>query len=333
MKWKHMGVAALTASALSLAFAPAHAEDEQTQARKQMEQARKELERARAELQRATRELARSMAQVDRHNPRVQQFEYMTNPDRAVLGVLISDDVEPREDRGVRLMAVTPGGGAEKAGLEAGDLLLALDGTSLARDAKESPQQRMRAVMRRLKVGDEVKAEYERDGRRETVAVRTHAPEPDLALSLPMFEHWVEHEDFVKHMPMPGPMYGFRGAAIRGLELAKLDEDLGRYFQTTEGVLVVKAPKSGALALRSGDVIQKIDGKAVYEPVTVLDLLRSRDAAQTVKLEILRQGRKAEIEGKIPVADARDHMRKEERRRQKRVLANPHARAVDDDGT
>jgi PDZ domain-containing secreted protein len=171
----------------------------------------------------------------------------------------------------------------------------------------------MRDVLKTLKAGDEVKVEIERDGKRKVLTVVTTAPEPDLAMAPPpgMIEEWLHDEDFEKYGgPMAGmPMFHFRGPAIRGLELCKLDEDLGSYFKTTDGVLVIKAPRGGALSLKSGDVIQKIDGDAVTEPITVLDKLRSRGDEQSVKLEIVRQGRKMELEGRIPVAEASPRFR------------------------
>jgi C-terminal processing protease CtpA/Prc len=326
MNVKHLGAGLL---ALSLGLAgPAWAGPEEDQARAELERARQEVEKARGELQKATRELARSMARVERDNPRAQYFEYMTNPDRAVLGVLIPDDHDDGETRGVRLLAVTPGSGADKAGLKAGDLLTALDGQPLAGDAQASPQKRLREQIRKLKAGDEVKVEYERDGRSHRATLKTQAPEPEIAMApLPMLQQWIEDEGFDKMGPMAAlPMFQFRGPAIRGLELAKLDADLGAYFKTQEGVLVVRAPKSDALGLKSGDVIQRIDGHAVAEPVTVLDKLRSRGAEQTVKIEVMRQGRKQAIAGKIPVADVHGRVRKDKHRRVE-IIAEP-----DDDG-
>jgi C-terminal processing protease CtpA/Prc len=303
----NMAAALLAALAFTLSAAPALAgpEEDQEQARKDLERAREELERARVELQKATRELARSMARVERDNPKVQYFEYMTNPQRAVLGVLIPDDNEAEETRGVRLLAVTPGSGAEKAGLKAGDLVTSLNGKPMAAEGKATPQKRMREVMRGLKAGDEVKVEYQRDGRGRSTTVVTQPPEPEIAIApLPMINEWLHSEEFEKAPLAGAPWFMFRGSAIRGLELAKLDEDLGSYFKTTEGVLVVKAPKDGALKLKSGDVIQKIDGVSVSEPVTVLDKLRSRGEEQAVELEVVRKGRRMELQGRIPVAEA-----------------------------
>lgn len=314
MKLKNLAGLALGAGLLVLAapgLAQGPRERGSEEQRAELDRARQEVERARVELQRATRELARSLAESDRGNPRAQYFEYMTDPQRAVLGVLINDESEAGDDRGVRLLAVSPGGGAEKAGLKAGDLVTALNGAPLAREGKRSPQKRLREALRTLKAGDEVKVDYERDGRRAGATVKTQAPEPELAMApLPMWQEFLDDEDFGKFMPMPGAGFPFRGPAIRGLELAKLDADLGAYFKTTEGVLVVKAPKSSALGLKSGDVIQKIDGDAVAEPVTVLDKLRSRGAEQSVKLEIVRQGRKSALEARIPAVERRKERRR-----------------------
>ena len=55
------------------------------------------------------------------------------------------------------------------------------------------------------------------------------------------------------------------------MELVELNEGLGQYFGTDEGLLVVSAPSSDALQLEDGDVIQKIDGR---EPTRVRHALR-----------------------------------------------------------
>jgi len=306
MRHLHIGAALLTVFALAMAAPAAAGPAEDQQARQDLERARQEVEKARAELQKATRELARSMAKVETDNPKAQYFEYMTDPKRAMLGVLIPDDFEDGETRGVRLQAVTPGSGAEKGGLRAGDLITSLNGQSLAAEGKKvSPQKRMKDVMRKLKAGDEVKVEYERDGRSRGTTVVTQAPEPLVMVpSMPILQDWLHDDEYAKGPMEAMPWFGFRGPAIRGLEMAKLDDDLGAYFKTTDGVLVVKAPKDGALGLKSGDVIQKVDGVSVSEPVTVLDKLRSRSEEQTVTLDIVRQGRGMELRGKIPVAEA-----------------------------
>ena len=304
MKMKVLAGAALLGLLLGVAE-PALAGSDKAQS-PELEQARQEVARAREELKRATRELARSLARVEKDNPRAQFFEYMTNPKRAVLGVIIDDEAN-KDDRGVTILAITPGGGAEKAGLKAGDVLLSMNGESLATKGNQRPEHRLRDVLGALEAGAELKAEYDRDGKRSKATIKTQAPEDDLAMGMipplpPRALLDMDSEDFE---PMLSFRRMFHGSAIRGLELCKIDEDLASYFKTRDGVLVIKAPKDAALGLKSGDVIQKIDGAAVSEPVTVMDKLRSRPSEQSVRIELLRQGKKLSLNAKIPVAEAR----------------------------
>lgn len=297
-------VSAALAGVLLAAIPAAFAAEPNTSA--DIEKARKEVEKAREELRRATRDLARSMATVEKDNPRAQYFEFMTNPKRAVLGVIIDD--ESGEDRGVTVLAATPGGGAEKAGIKAGDILLAVDGKSMAAKGTQRPEHHLREVLRKLEAGAAIKVEYLREGKRATTTLKTQAPETDLALSMipplpPQALLGMDEDEFKQFMPFD-KMFGMFGGPTRGMELCKLDEDLAAYFKTRDGVLVIKAPKDKALGLKSGDVIQKIGSDKVSEPITVMDKLRSRGEAQTVRIEILRQGKKLTLDATIPVADA-----------------------------
>lgn len=86
-----------------------------------------------------------------------------------------------------------------------------------------------------------------------------------------------------------------------GLNLASVDAQLGRYFGTDTGVLVLSAgPALGQL--QAGDVIRRIDGKAVATPRAVMDALRDRPADSTVAVEYLRDRVSASIQLKVPKA-------------------------------
>jgi S1-C subfamily serine protease len=95
-----------------------------------------------------------------------------------------------------------------------------------------------------------------------------------------------------------------------GLQLAKLDADLASYFQASEGVLVIKVPtdKEATLALKSGDVIQKIDGDTVETPVEAMDKLRDAGDKE-VKVDLIRHGKHETIKGKPPVREHSRHKR------------------------
>lgn len=77
-----------------------------------------------------------------------------------------------------------------------------------------------------------------------------------------------------------------------GLNLANLNPDLGAYFGTDHGVLVLSADVDASKSLKSGDVLLAIGGRKVERPEDALRLLREQ-AGNEVKVEVLRQ-RKAQ---------------------------------------
>jgi S1-C subfamily serine protease len=84
------------------------------------------------------------------------------------------------------------------------------------------------------------------------------------------------------------------------MELVELNKDLGRYFGTDSGLLVVSAPKSDALKLQAGDVIQSIDGR---EPTSVghaMRILGSYQAGEKLELKILRDKRAQKLDITMP---------------------------------
>lgn len=86
-----------------------------------------------------------------------------------------------------------------------------------------------------------------------------------------------------------------------GLNLASVDAQLGRYFGTDKGVLVLSAgPALGTL--QPGDVIQRVDGKAVDTPRAVMDALRDKPADSTIAVEYLRDRKSGTTQVKVPKA-------------------------------
>lgn len=86
-----------------------------------------------------------------------------------------------------------------------------------------------------------------------------------------------------------------------GVNLASLDAQLGRYFGTDTGVLVIS---TGAVLgqLQAGDVIQRVDGKAVTTPRGMMDVLRGKPADSTVAVDYLRDRQSASDQFKVPGA-------------------------------
>lgn len=107
----------------------------------------------------------------------------------------------------------------------------------------------------------------------------------------------------------PGSICGVRLTRLEdafrwnGLNLASVDAQLGRYFGTDTGVLVLSTgPTLGQL--QAGDVIRRVDGKAVETPRAVMDALRDKPADSTVAVEYLRDRVSANTQLKVPKAMA-----------------------------
>src|SRR2546425_7956477 len=69
------------------------------------------------------------------------------------------------------------------------------------------------------------------------------------------------------------------------LELVGLNPDLGEYFGTKEGLLVVKAPADSSLPVKGGDVILSIGGRKPSSPSHAMRILRSYEAGETGSIE------------------------------------------------
>jgi C-terminal processing protease CtpA/Prc len=328
-------VPALAALGIALAApvhagAPARSPDAQAKpSDEELKRARDELDKAREELQRAAERFAQMSMEANHDNPRARAWEYVTNPRRAMLGVMIANGPEKNgEIRGVLLTGVTPGSGADKAGLKSGDLLLSCNGQTLATKPRQrgGSERRLREIMGELKDGDQVKLDYEREGKRSAVTVTASRLE-HMGEELGPMMGWNDDGDYMlppvpptppmppmppsapmaplPPMPPMPPLPPLPPSAMHfhesgGVELAKLDANLAPYFHTDKGVLVVDAPRSGSLGLKSGDVIQQVDGKPVTSPVDVLDRFGEVRRDQKVKVDIVRQGRNMNLEGTLP---------------------------------
>jgi hypothetical protein len=86
-----------------------------------------------------------------------------------------------------------------------------------------------------------------------------------------------------------------------GLNLASLDSNLGKYFGTDKGVLVLSAG-SQLPGLQAGDVIRSIDGKPVSTPREAMDALRSHQAGDKASLALLRDHRDTSAQVTVPKA-------------------------------
>lgn len=100
---------------------------------------------------------------------------------RAALGVGTSSTGTARDTLGLMITSVTRGGPAEKAGLEEGNRIAAINGVSLRANAADledyeaggTLSRRLVRELAKAKPGDEVELRVYRDGRSQTVKVKT----------------------------------------------------------------------------------------------------------------------------------------------------------------
>src|SRR5439155_6359849 len=95
---------------------------------------------------------------------------------------------------------------------------------------------------------------------------------------------WMPNVTVMPRMPEMPDMQHFEfsfGMPWGDLELVSLNPDLGEYFGTKEGVLVVKAPADSSLPLKSGDVILKIGDRTPSSPSHAMRILRSYEAGES----------------------------------------------------
>lgn len=88
------------------------------------------------------------------------------------------------------------------------------------------------------------------------------------------------------------------------MELITLTPRLGSYFGADHGVLVARAPKSGALKLQDGDVIVSIGGRVPASSSQAIRILTSYDPGEKINLVILREHHRIDITTSMPAPPA-----------------------------
>lgn len=238
---------------------------------------------------------------------------------RARLGV----QVESGDDaKGAVIRAVEPGSPAQEAGLKPGDIITGVNGSPLAGkgDDDDSPAERLARLGREFKPDTAVTIDYQRDGAAHTATVKprllpggerrrviiTRDGDNEREIELPDMADLPEMPDMPEMPELPRfrhkshhPFMMSRGR-MNGLELMNLQGDLGDYFGVHEGLLVLRVAPKSELPLKAGDVILKVDGKAVAEPHDVMRALHHGKAGETIALEIQRKQLRQSLSVKRP---------------------------------
>jgi C-terminal processing protease CtpA/Prc len=279
------------------------AEERRAQAQLEKEEAKRQMREAERQLE----EAARRIAELSRQNlPRVVEIEksVMELEGKPRLGVTVGGNEGTGPVEGVNILGVSPGSAADDAGLRAGDVITAVNGESMSADDGTEANRRLLGVMKGVEEGDKLEVEYLRDGNVGKVEVEPRVMDVHAYAWAGDGEHFkfempAPHAapDVVRKYRFSSPLFG---SSWGDMELVELNEGLGRYFGTDAGLLVVNAPKSEALKLKDGDVIESIDGR---EPTSVghaMRILASYQAGETLELGIMRDKRRQTLNIEMP---------------------------------
>jgi membrane-associated protease RseP (regulator of RpoE activity) len=289
-----------------------------------------QLASAQADLQRSARRVADLSRQLgeDGMGPLVMQQRIVRRP---MLGVLFAADSQA----GVRIAGVTPESPAAKAGLRSGDRLTAIDGREILGSSGDLRVANARGLLDRLDVATPVQLTVQRGT--QTLALKAT---PSMRDDLPAFafvdpahlpgggdqDVMFLAREAAMAPPPPGVSPRIEREVIRmgpgemckgkecddlpllaeafrwhGLNLAAVDAQLGRYFGTNSGVLVLSTGQALA-GLQPGDVLRTIDGKPVATPRQAMAALEARPVGTRVDVEYLRDKRTAHAQVTVPKA-------------------------------
>ena len=230
------------------------------------EPVRDSLETAREKLDEAAGMFSEYIGKLD-----WQRFE-----ERPFLGILIA-----RADaEGIRVASVTPGGGAEEAGIQANDLIVRVNESDLT--GSSTPIMLLHKMLDDVEAGETVKVEVLRDGEPLNVDVV-----PQRGAMGRMFR--LEPGNSIEHVVdiWPGRNERRREKAF-GFKLVDVGESLGAYFGVDGGVLVLTADDDGELL--PGDVLQRVGDDDVTDADAAY--LALAEAEESTRVVVRRNGKR-----------------------------------------
>lgn len=225
---------------------------------------------------------------------------------RGRIGVMVNSRADKARDKiGAEVESVVPDGPADKAGLEAGDIITKFNGTALAgvkaddEDAS-GPGMKLVELARKLDPGDKVEIEYRRGAENRKATLEAEDMGNSFSFRMPDMEGLQRGMNEFRVMPRGLNFEFFGTGRWGGLELVSLNPDLGEYFGAKAGLLVVSVAEGSELSLKPGDVILSIAGRTPKTPSHAMRILGSYEQGETIELAIMRKQRRETISMTVP---------------------------------
>lgn len=311
-----LGLALLVGSTLLFAQSSEADAIDHEQLQQQMEQARQDLAEAAQRMARLQRELIQSEGgtqawvwksqdgelqdlpldlNIEVDADKVRHLAIAGFPPR--LGVVLDDS---GSDGSNRIVGVTPGSGAEQAGLRQDDRLVSIEGEDVTVDTSR----RIRELLTGRAPGDSVDVTILRGDSNELIMpVTLGSALQDISMigerMAPMMrdiEHHIIRVGPGQDAPVPPTPPGTTGLG-HNTQLINNHPGLEAYFGTGDGVLVLRIAADNSLNLESGDVVLSVDGESVSRPVDLGRALISRKEGEEIILQVMRQGVLTDVYG------------------------------------
>jgi len=184
----------------------------------------------------------------------------------------------PDDQQGALISQLLPGSAAEKAGLQTGDIITAVNGKPV------TDPMSLRLSVGGMRAGDQATVTYLRDGQSKTANVTLGGQ---------------ENPSEVVQTNTPGDSLSKDGKVSRGYlgaVVQKLNPDLAEQFKAPDdqqGALISRLlPGSAAekAGLQSGDIITAVNGKAVTDPMSLRLSVGGMKAGDQATVTYLRDG-------------------------------------------
>lgn len=220
------------------------------------------------------------------------------------LGVLL----ESGDEDATRVIGITPGSGADRAGIRSGDVIVSVAGADVEGKGGQAIQQ----ALADIEAGETVEVVVRRgpNGEEERAfGVETTSVRGDISMVFERFDEMPEIAERIRVIglqPAGAPELP-RMPLVPGFSVLGPDTDLIRnhpglesYFGTGNGVIVLRIDADNPMQLIDGDVILTLDREAVESPVDLARMLMQREPGASVALEVMRNGVLTEVGGVIP---------------------------------
>lgn len=173
--------------------------------------------------------------------------------------------------RGALVADLDPEGPAARDGLEAGDVILRVDGEEVDRSSA------LPRLIGRVSPGTEVELTIMRDGERRTETVEVG--------------NWPDEEGGGSAGPTSSQS---ESQARLGLAVSELDADERQRLGIDAGVQVRQVDPNGAAAaagIRPGDVIVSVDHQSIDSPQRLVEVVEGLGSERAVPVRLYREGR------------------------------------------